>query len=368
MVSFYSVSNAFSRTYDGDRMPRRKFSISQLWEIRTLIKRGTSFSEIRKDFKKRGLTISKGYLSKLKHLPPDEIPTGKNRERRTDAIRKLKAPDLESLRKSISVVNPPTQAHLAKRFGCSTKTIRNAIKRIDMRLVTKPKCHALSEKTIEKRRKRSRPLYRRLCNERWRRYVTSDEAWVYLSNTGGKRSVQYISRDSKRSVAEPAVHVEHPRGVMVWVAISADGVSRPLFIRPGAKIDATYYQKNVLQPFFKRDPLWKPSRIFHQDSAPSHKAKSTLRYLDEKGIKYIKPQEWTPSSPDCAPCDFFLWGYLKSRLNKRKPKTVTGLQKAIRQELRKIPQGMINNALRAWPKRLLQVHRAGGCHIERFRA
>ena len=190
---------------------------------------------------------------------------------------------------------------------------------------------------------------------------------MYLSETGKRRSVQYISRDAKRSEAEPLTHVEHPTGVMVWVAISSSGVSRPLFIEPGAKINAVYYQKKVLEPFFTSDPLSKRGLIFHQDSAPSHKAKSTLQWLDEHGIAYIKPSEWTPASPDLSPCDFFLWGYLKSQLSKRTPKTVAGLKRAIAAELRKIPQEMINNALRSWAKRCLQVYRAGGRHIENLR-
>jgi [histone H3]-lysine36 N-dimethyltransferase SETMAR len=155
---------------------------------------------------------------------------------------------------------------------------------------------------------------------------------------------------------------------MVWLAISAAGVSRPLFIQPGAKINATYYQDQVLEPFFNKDPLWKPRFIFHQDSAPAHTARTTLQWLDKRGIRYITPEEWMPSSPDCAPCDYFLWGYLKSQISKRNPKTMDGLKKVIRDEARKIPQEMINNALRAWPKRCLQVYRERGGNIEQFRS
>lgn len=191
---------------------------------------------------------------------------------------------------------------------------------------------------------------------------------MYLTDTGGQRTVQYISRGARRSTAAVATHVEHPKGVMVWVAISASGVSRPVFVKPGAKINAKYYRTNVLIPFFNKDPLWKAGMIFHQDSAPAHKAKSTQRYLTNKKIKFIQPSEWMPSSPDCAPCDYFLWGYLKAKLNEHKPSTVEGLKKAIAEELRKIPQEMINRALRAWPKRCLQVFHARGGHIERFRA
>ena len=348
-------------------MPRRVFTYEQLIQIRTLLNIGYSFWAVKKELKKEGLSISDAYLSKLKNAEIDQIPTGRRQEKQPRKLRKLSSANFAKLKKLISVTNLPTQRDLAKRFHCSRHFIQYAIKRAGKKLVEKPKCHALTAKTIEKRMKRSRPLYRRLCNERWRRYVTSDEAWVYMTNTGGQRSVQYVSRNKKRTDAEPAIHIANPEGVMVWVAISADGVSRPLFIEPGAKINAKYYQDKVLAPFFDKDRLWKTGLTFHHDSAPAHKARTTLQWLDDRNIRYITPGEWTPSSPDLALCDFFLWGYLKSQLNKRTPRSIDGLKKAIASELQKIPQEMVNRALRAWPKRCLQVYRARGRHIERFR-
>jgi len=69
--------------------------------------------------------------------------------------------------------------------------------------------------------------------------------------------------------------------------------------------------------------------LFHQDSATSHVSKYTLRSLDSKGIKYITKKEWMPNSPDAAPCDYFLWGYLKHKISKRKVKTIEGLKRAV---------------------------------------
>ena len=210
----------------------------------------------------------------------------------------------------------------------------------------------------------------RLRKNRWRNYITSDEAWIYITDTGRKRCVQYLSGEQKRSDAKPAIHVSNPKGVMVWVAISANGVSRPLFIEPGAKINAIYYQTRVLEPFFKKDAqrLYPNQHlVFHQDSAPSHKAKTTLQWLRDHNIAFVTPEEWTPSSPDAAPCDYFLWGYLKAKLNKRAPRSIGGLKKAIAEELRKVPQDVIDRALRAWPKRCRQIYAAKGGHIENYK-
>jgi hypothetical protein len=165
------------------------------------------------------------------------------------------------------------------------------------------------------------------------------------------------------------VHVAHPKGIMVWLAISANGVTKPFFVEPGAKINWKYYINKVLRPFLKEAKRLYPDNnfVFHQDSAPSHTAKTTLEFLKYNKMVFLTPLQWIPSSPDAAPCDYSLWGYLKSRLNKRKITTIKGLKKAIQEEVKKIPQEMINRALKAWSKRYRQIYHYKGLHIEKFR-
>lgn len=92
--------------------------------------------------------------------------------------------------------------------------------------------------------------------------------------------------------------------------------------------------------------------------------KKTIQYLNDNKIPFITPLEWMLSSPDAAPLDYFFWGYLKKRINKRKVKTIKGLKNAIRQEIKKVPQNFINNALRSWSKRCRQIYYNRGLHIE----
>ena len=44
--------------------------------------------------------------------------------------------------------------------------------------------------------------------------------------------------------------------------------------------------------------------------------------FEQKKINYIKPEEWIPSSPDAAPMDYSIWGYLKQRLNRTNTKSL----------------------------------------------
>ena len=43
--------------------------------------------------------------------------------------------------------------------------------------------------------------------------------------------------------------------------------------------------------------------------------------------------EWPPCSPDLTPCDFFLWGYLKSKVYRTPPNDLDDLRARIRLEV-----------------------------------
>ena len=50
---------------------------------------------------------------------------------------------------------------------------------------------------------------------------------------------------------------------------------------------------------------------------------------------------WPPRSPDLSTCDFFLLGYLKSRVYTHKPRTLNDLKEAICQEVRPIDRRLL---------------------------
>ena len=273
------------------------------------------------------------------------------------------------LKNMVKNPNPITQKSMANSLNTTQRVINYQINKVlKKKLVKKPKGHALSPQTIEKRRKRSWPLYRRLRGQRWTKVITSDESWFYLSNLNRKTRVQYISRGQKRSQMEVFTKQSHPKGVMVWLGISANGCTRVRFVTPGAKVNSDYYIKNILTPFIRQDiPKLYPNGdfLYHQDSAPSHASKKTLKFLRDNNIPLITPLQWMPNSPDAAPLDYFYWGYLKNRLNKRKVTTISGLKKAIREEVKKVPQNVINKALKSWPRRCRQIYYNKGLHIEK---
>ncbi|GBO09621.1 hypothetical protein AVEN_214814-1 [Araneus ventricosus] len=79
-----------------------------------------------------------------------------------------------------------------------------------------------------------------------------------------------VSQQVNRRDLAPSTTVPHPKGVMVWMSISVNGVTKPRFVEPGVKINSEYYIQKILKPFIKDDyyRLYpNGDAVFHQDSA-----------------------------------------------------------------------------------------------------
>lgn len=176
-----------------------------------------------------------------------------------------------------------------------------------------------------------------------------------MKNPGAK--LKFVKRDSFAA------------GFMAWAGVSYRGKTEIRFIDKGTKVNSKYYIDKVLKPFLKKDvprlfPEGSKRMVFHQDSASSHTSKQTLKFLKDNKVKFVKPEEWMPKSPDAAPMDFGIWGILKRRLQKRTINTLRGLKRALRDEWWKLDQKTINKTLESWPKRCRLIYGCHGSQIE----
>ncbi len=73
---------------------------------------------------------------------------------------------------------------------------------------------------------------------------------------------------------------------------------------------------------------------------------------------------WPPRSPDLNPCDFYLWGHLKSVVYNPLPKTLDDLKENIRREIKKIPKDVLNSVFLNLEKRCKSILEKNGGHIE----
>jgi hypothetical protein len=74
--------------------------------------------------------------------------------------------------------------------------------------------------------------------------------------------------------------------------------------------------------------------------------------------------EHPPSSPDLAPCDFFLFGYIKEILKDQSFETRDELLEAIKAIVREIGRDFLQSTFRSWVHRLEECCRRGGDYVE----
>jgi hypothetical protein len=193
-------------------------------------------------------------------------------------------------------------------------------------------------------------------------FIFSDEAYFYLHLPLNKQNNRIWS-DS-----DPFLGVEiplHDQKVMVWCAISAAKVYGPHFF--SENVNQHNYLDMLKNFFWKRHLNVEKYKeyYFQQDGATPHTTNKVQEWLKDKfSEKFVDKLSWPPRSPDLNPCDFYLWGYLKSVVYNPLPKTLDDLKENITREIRKISKDTLKSTFLNLEKRCNLILSAGGGHIE----
>jgi len=99
---------------------------------------------------------------------------------------------------------------------------------------------------------------------------------------------------------------------------------------------------NFLRPQLRSLQVNMEEMWFQQDGATAHTAWASMTVVRQMFPQHVVSRfgdvPWPPRSPDLYACDFFLWGYLKSKVYVRKPRTVDDLKVSIREETATVTQ------------------------------
>lgn len=136
-------------------------------------------------------------------------------------------------------------------------------------------------------------------------------------------------------------------------------------------VDSVAYRRMLNDYFFPilREHLAFTSHTwFQQDGATPHTARETMALLRDfflnKLISRFGDIPWPPSSPDITPMDFFLWGYLKSKVYETNPATISALKENIVREVHGIPASLLQRVARNTEARFQECVRRDGHHLD----
>lgn len=195
----------------------------------------------------------------------------------------------------------------------------------------------------------------------------SDEAHFHLSGYTNKQNSRYWALENPQELHQ---HPLHSQKVTVWCAVSSMGIIGPYFFEDhnenALTVNAARYTDMINQfltqqlNMFPQNNSW-----FQQDGATSHSARlsmdSVRRLFPGRVISKHGDIEWPPRSPDLTACDYFLWGYLKSKVFVDKPRNIGELKMKIQQEITNIPLDMLRRVMQNFNIRLQEcIERRGG--------
>ena len=82
------------------------------------------------------------------------------------------------------------------------------------------------------------------------------------------------------------------------------------------------------------------------------------------GDRVISKGLWPPRSPDLTPPDYFLWGYLKGRVYRNKPRTTDALKANIIEEIHAVTADVLARNFQNMARRVQSCLDANGGHFQ----
>jgi hypothetical protein len=150
-------------------------------------------------------------------------------------------------------------------------------------------------------------------------------------------------------------HPLHSDKLTVWCGIASFGVLGPYFFEDNegavVAVATEHYVEmlhNFCEPELRRHGSCISSVWFQQDGATAHTARTSISVLREcfHNTSFLVAVTFHGlRSPDLSACDYFLWGYLKSKLLISKPTTTEELKQGIKEEVSAIPEQMTHQVM-----------------------
>ena len=200
----------------------------------------------------------------------------------------------------------------------------------------------------------------------------SDEAHFHLSGYVNKQNFRYWAEENPCLLHEKPLHAQK---VTVWCAMSARGIIGPYFYENEAgsavTVNAERYVEminNFFTPQLARFAV-NDQTLFQQDGATSHTARISIDAVNAlfpgRVISRNGDIPWPPRSPDLTACDYFLWGYLKTKVfQSDPPTTVLSLKERIANEIEAIPESMLQKVMDNFYIRLQECSATNGAHLK----
>ena len=199
--------------------------------------------------------------------------------------------------------------------------------------------------------------------------IFSDECHIYLHGMVNKQNNRQWSLSNPCHTFEKPLHSAK---VTIWCGLSSHKIYGPYFFENpenGQAItvtSASYLE--MLKKIFPDDVSTDPDEFFQQDGATAHTCTASLAWLEHrfsgKIISNRSSFPWPARSPDLSPLDFFLWGYVKSKVFQGKPGSLQEVKSLATDAIRSVNENMRIATIANFCKRVDACMQEKGGHFE----
>ncbi|KFM64536.1 hypothetical protein X975_10113, partial [Stegodyphus mimosarum] len=203
----------------------------------------------------------------------------------------------------------------------------------------------------------------------------TDEAHFSLHGDVSTQNNRIWATSNPREYQSQPLHSPH---VTVWCGFTASFILGPFFFEEPCPVSSvktctvtagrylTILRDHVVPALQERHAL--PVVTFMQDGAPPHIARNVKTLLlesctEDQVISRGCKIQWPLRSADLTPADFWLWGYLRSRVYQGFSTTLVKLKNAIRLTFAAMDGDFLHSAVMGVVTRLTCLLLCGGSEI-----
>lgn len=203
----------------------------------------------------------------------------------------------------------------------------------------------------------------------------TDEAHFTLTGQVNSRNCVIWANENPHAFVQTPLHDQK---VTVWCGVTSHCMLGPYFFDEigndgeahTVTVNGNRYlqmlQEFVVPQLQQRNLL--DETTFMQDGAPPHTPRLVKIFLQshfgERIISRGFANAWPPRSPDLTPLDFWLWGFLKSKVYGQQPRSLPALRHVIQEQIESITPDQLRAAIYHVITRMQAVVDTEGKHIE----
>lgn len=279
---------------------------------------------------------------------------------RSGRPKKLSRGQLTRLKRLVNKKTGISLRRIGPKFKVSYQTISNHLKALGIRYYKKQRAPKYTDKQLGEIPTRARRLYRTLSNNDFE-LIMDDEKYFLLQDQSVPTNRGFYTCDKRATPPEvkfKRTQKFEPK-ILVWIAISEKGISKPFFSKQKQAVGQTTYLNECiiarLMPFIASCHN-KDKVLFWPDLATSHYGHEVLQYLNQKGVQFVDKEFNPQNCPQARPIET-LWSILKNMVYDEgwEAKTIDQLQRRIARKLKEIDMKVVQNMFSGIRKQLRKI-------------